>query len=176
MPAIWFGRPLLLLRLTAVGCFMILVVLTMSVLFGVARDMRRLAVGRALDSRGLTTMAEVGSATYDPDGGDPDGWTIDHVRFTTQSGEIVSAVIGHHGPPTAELQTHRLAVVYDPVRPAVVEPAGKYPGDAGSEGRLIQVVLGTLLAVGAIAGMVILTPRVPSLLLDQALGRHHRDD
>jgi len=41
---------------------------------------------RALQQRGVTTSATVLRSSYDPDGGDPNGWTTDTVQFRDTQG------------------------------------------------------------------------------------------
>jgi hypothetical protein len=74
---------------------------------------------RFVYSRGVTTTAAVLSYKYDPDRGDPDGWTTDRVAFTTHAGASVTAVVGHHSPREEKL-TRRMRVTYDPLHPDVV--------------------------------------------------------
>jgi len=72
-----------------------------------------------LDYRGIITDAKVLSYNYDPDGGDPGGWTRDHVSFMTRDGQTISATVGHHDPGT-ENTTGTIRVIYDPLHPRVV--------------------------------------------------------
>jgi hypothetical protein len=114
---------------------------------------------RHVYSRGVTTTASVLSYKYDPDGGDPGGWTTDRVAFTSNDGESVTAIIGHYNPGPEKL-TGRMHVTYDPVHPAVViaADADVSPTD-GSElwgGLLIAIptALGAIaLAVWSFAGL-----------------------
>ncbi len=75
-----------------------------------------------MEQRGVTTDAKVESYNYNPDGGDPGGWTTEDVAFVTREGVAVSATIGHHDPGT-ESTTRSIRVRYDPLHPDVVEAA-----------------------------------------------------
>lgn len=104
---------------------------------------------RPLYVRGVTTTATVRSYEYDPDGGDPGGWTTDRVQFTTRDGESISATVGHHDPGP-ERKTHHMRVRYDPLHPDVVlaADADVAPTD-GSEwaGGIFLAVPSTLATV-----------------------------
>lgn len=109
----------------------------------------------ALDKRGVTTTATVLSYSYDPDGGDPGGWTTDHVRFTTSSGAAVVATVGHHhtGPERA---SRVLDVTYDPRHTALVR-AARYLDDADDP---TNGVIGAVLATLVTAAAALLTTRI----------------
>jgi hypothetical protein len=111
----------------------------------------------AIDKRGLTTTATVLNYSYDPDGGDPDGWTIDRVRFVTAGGTTVVTTIGHHsaGP---EITSRRMAVSYDPQHPAVAR-AAHYDDQADDPwNAVIGAVMSLLIsAAGIFLGTRVLT-------------------
>lgn len=127
---------------------------------GAVGNLHALNQHRAIDKRGLTTTAAVLSYSYDPDGGDPDGWTTDRVRFTTASGETVVTTVGHHsaGP---ERTSRTMAVSYDPQHPAVAR-ASAYEDDAADPANVVVgVVLSLLISAAGIylATTVVTTPR-----------------
>lgn len=134
------------LRLTfafaAIGCAIFM-------LYGTVSDMITWRRHAALDSRGVTTTALVLSYHYDPDGGDPDGWTSDRVSFTTDTGRKVVTTVGHHSPGP-EQSTHLLSVTYDPQRPAVARPASFTDYDDDPATGALGGVLGLGLAAAAI--------------------------
>jgi hypothetical protein len=110
---------------------------------------------RVLDQRGVTTTATVLSYAYDPDGGDPGGWTTDRVGFTTASGAMVTATVGHHDPGP-ERVSRVLEVTYDPQHPTVAR-AARYSDDAGDP---VNAVIGAVFATLVTAGAAVLTSRV----------------
>jgi len=74
---------------------------------------------KPLTKSGVTTTASLRSYSYDPDGGDPGGWTTDQVSFVTRSGKRETATVGHHNPGT-EQTTGTLPITYAPQHPEVV--------------------------------------------------------
>lgn len=111
-----------------------------------ADDVRTLHAHRALDSRGLTTTATVLTSSYDPDGGDPNGWTTDQMRFTTAAGTVVTATLGHHGRG-GETAGNRQRVTYDPRDPSVARLSAYVDDDDDPTYALV----GAALAVGVTA-------------------------
>lgn len=115
---------------------------------GTVDDLHAWRQHSALDARGVTNTAAVLSYSYDPDGGDPDGWTTDDVRFITATGTTVTARIGHHSPGP-EQTTRKLLVTYDPQHPTVVRAAG-YDDDADEPlNAVVGAVVSLLVSVGA---------------------------
>lgn len=104
----------------------------------------------ALDVRGVSTKAKVLSYSYDPDGGDPDGWTTDKVAFVTDRGTTVVATVGHHAPGT-EQATRSVQVTYDPQQPTLVRVAN-YGDDADDPlNALVGAIMASVVSLGAIA-------------------------
>src|SRR5579872_2218806 len=66
-----------------------------------------------LATHGISAEATVLSASYDPSGGDPDGWTIERVVFSAGGPAPVYATLGHHGSNGAENKSI-VPVVFDP--------------------------------------------------------------
>jgi hypothetical protein len=69
---------------------------------GTVGDLRVWRQHSGLDQRGLTMTATLLGYFYNPEGGDPDGWTTDKVRFVTEAARVVVAIIGHHAPGPSE--------------------------------------------------------------------------
>lgn len=108
-----------------------------------------------LDKRGVTTTATLLSYSYDPDGGDPGGWTTDHVSFTTAVGATIVATVGHHDPGP-ERASRVIDVTYDPRHPTLVR-AARYMDDADDPAN---AVVGAVLATAGTAAAAFLTTRV----------------
>lgn len=98
------------------------------------------------------------SSTYDPGGGDPDGWTSEHVVFQPDSANSEYALLGHHGPNTGQGPGSKVSVVYDPRHPSNVALASElsaHRGDytaskfVGVGGVLLAVLLVVLAALSA---------------------------
>lgn len=105
---------------------------------------------RPLYSRGITTTATVLSYHYDPEGGDPGGWTTDRITFMTRQGESITATVGHHDPGT-ERTTHAIGVTYDPVHPDVVIAADANVAPTDGSEWYVGLVLAFPSAFGAAA-------------------------
>ena len=123
--------------------------------FGAIGDMKAWHQHGVLDKRGVTTTATVLSYAYDSDGGDPDGWTIDHVRFTTAAGSTVVTTVGHHAPGPERI-SRELAVTYDPQHPTLAR-AAHYLDDADDPAN---AVIGAVLSLLLTAAAGYLTTRV----------------
>jgi len=80
---------------------------------GVFKDARTLIRDEALNRLGQVASAHVDSASYSPDGGDPNGWTTDVLTYTTSTGDKATATTGHHGPAATE-KNGSLHIAYNP--------------------------------------------------------------
>jgi hypothetical protein len=104
---------------------------------------------RALDMRGVTTTATVLSYSYDAEGGDPGGWTTDHVRFATAGRGTVVATVGHHDPGP-ERFNRVIDVTYDPQHLNVVR-AAHFPDDADDPSNIVAGAMVAALVTTAAA-------------------------
>ncbi len=111
-----------------------------------------------LDKRGVTTAAVVLTYSYDPDGGDPGGWTTDRIRFTTGNGTVVLSTVGHHDPGREDA-SGRLAVTYDRQHPTLVRASG-YPEDVLDPA--IVAAFATLITVAALFAITRVVTRASS--------------
>ena len=98
----------------------------------------------ALRTHGITTQAIVLSVSYDPDGGDPNGWTALGVRFRDAAGRQRLATMGHHGPPDEHVG-RPIPVIYDSTDPALIDLVGDRQYMVASNDGLI---LGVGICVG----------------------------
>jgi hypothetical protein len=113
---------------------------------------------RTLERRGVTTTGEVLSAHFDPNGGDPNGWTSVHVRFTDLTGRRHIATVGHHDVATEHVGDP-FVIAYDPRNPSVADnPAD--PHYFADPGGLIIVLVFATLGVG-VAGLFFYFERRP---------------
>jgi hypothetical protein len=125
---------------------------------------------QALDQRGVLASATVVSHSYNPDGGDPDGWTTDWIRYVTATGTSIVAKIGHHDPGS-ETVSGTVQVMYDPQHPQWVRPAtsdGYEDGNGDTSSDFDLLVVGFALAVGATA--------LAATLFSRAATRRPRDE
>lgn len=76
----------------------------------------------ALSTRGVAVTAHVIDSHYDPGGGDPNGWTNDHVSFTDRSAQLIHVTVGHHNDNHVEQATGSMTIVYDPRQPTDAAP------------------------------------------------------
>lgn len=95
----------------------VFVVISLSLAALAASDAARAKQVRALTTHGVTITARVLSSHYDPDGGDPGGWTRDVVEFNTATG-TVQTTVGHHDTDQPERTSGQLVILYDPRQPA----------------------------------------------------------
>jgi hypothetical protein len=144
-------------RVPRLRVFAALVLIGFAVLIwsGTVADLRAWRQHSALDKRGVTTAATLVSYSYDPDGGDPGGWTTDQVSFRTTAGAAIVATVGHHDPGP-ERASRVIDVTYDPRHPTVVR-AARYVDDADDPGN---AVAGAILATLVTAAAASLTSRV----------------
>ena len=135
-----------MLLVAAAGALLALAVMMW---MGVIDDISRWRAHRGLDSRGVTVEARVDLYRYDPEGGDPDGWTSEMVTFSTPSGRSVQVKVGHHGPGV-EGSTRSLRVTYDP-KDLQVARAADYADDDDTCGNAIvgSAVAGLLTGLAA---------------------------
>lgn len=107
----------------------------------------------ALEVRGVEAQATILSYSYDPTGGDPNGWTSERIRFQPSPQETLFAKVGHHGPTLG--LGKRVVVVYDRDDPKVVRLASTLEGH-GDEYAVTQwvgitgIVFGALAAIGCL--------------------------
>lgn len=84
------------------------------------------SIYRALQHHGVIVSATVLHSTYDPSGGDPNGWTEDTIALEAR--QRLVTVVGHHGDNEAEERSGRLRVIYDRSDPARVMALATYRG------------------------------------------------
>lgn len=110
------GRPILVL-LSFVGLAIVLLGV-----MGVLQDRTETRRTEALQARGVMTAAEVLTAHFDANGGDPGGWTSVRARFTDAAGRGRSHVVtvGHHYEPT-EHSGEPIAIIYDSSQPGLAD-------------------------------------------------------
>ena len=78
------------------------------------------AVGRQDDlrRRGVVVAAQALTVHYDPDGGDPGGWTSIRAQFVDTRGYQRTVTVGHHDQAT-EAVGGTVDVLYDPMHPSI---------------------------------------------------------
>lgn len=130
---------------------MVLALLGALSLLGTVREATNTDDTRALQQRGVTTSATVLQSTYDPNGGDPDGWTTDTVQFGNASGRDNYAVVHHHGDNHVEQRTGTLGIIYDPSRPSIAMSTQEYANSTPGADLTVAVVITAILIIGAVA-------------------------
>jgi len=91
---------------------------------GVYRHRGDDAAYQARHDRGVRAQALVLSSHYDPNGGDPGGWTSEVVLIPTPEGRV-RAVVGHHYPEAASTP-NTVEVIYDPENPTNAQTVEDY--------------------------------------------------
>jgi hypothetical protein len=107
-----------------------------------------------LEMRGVPTQATILTSSYDPAGGDPNGWTSEEVVFRANGG-LAYAHLGHHGPNAGPASGASVEVVYDPRNPRTVALASELSSHRGdySVTRVVGfggVAIGILSAAAAL--------------------------
>jgi hypothetical protein len=112
--------------------------------------------GSALSTRGITTTARLVDSHYDPGGGDPAGWTTDHVSFTDRDGQVIRATVGHHDDDLVEKAAGSMTIVYDPLHPTDAAPtsSGLVSNDSSNIPTLIGAGLTAVLAIALLFGLM----------------------
>lgn len=144
----WRPRHGLLIAATLLGIVGILSIL------GTVRQASTSNDASILHQRGVATVAKVTQSSYDPGGGDPNGWTSDTVRFQDSAGRVTQVVVGHHGDNHVERNTGNFNIVYDTQHPSV----------AMSDQQFANATPGADLAIAAILTAVCLVAAVGLLL------------
>ena len=136
-----------LLLLTAVA-FTILAALGVHTCLGIYSENKHVA---ALRNDGVITRAVVLRTSYDPSGGDPNGWTSDVVSYVA-NGKQYKVTLGHHGANTSELKSSRLPVIYSDGSPRIVMSLAVWR-NATPRADLAVSITGTILSVVGVALM-----------------------
>jgi hypothetical protein len=135
-----------------------LVLVAMAVAVGSVRFLESAGRWHALEQRGVSAQATVLMSTYDPGGGDPNGWTSEEVVFQPSNANSEYARLGHHGPNTGQGRGSEVSVVYDPRHPsnvALLSELSAHRGDytasrfVGAGGFVLAALLVLLAALPA---------------------------
>ena len=104
---------------------------------------------RELQRYGIATSAHVLKSSYDPEGGDPNGWTTDTVEFRRSNGKTQQAVIGHHGEDIERI-SGVIKIVYDPDQPDVVMSAAQMKDASPNADLAVAIIFITLNILAAL--------------------------
>lgn len=105
----------------------------------------------ALQQRGAAMTANLLSSSYDPDGGDPDGWTTDTVQFRDQRGNVERAVVGHHGDDHTEQTSRTIPIVYEPAHPGNVMSAQQLETATPDADLAVGIAIATVVVLAGLA-------------------------
>jgi hypothetical protein len=108
----------------------------------------------ALSSRGVITTATVTTSSYDSGGGDPGGWTTDHVAYTDSSGQALTATVGHHYDDSQERASGQLKIIYDPAHPHTAMSVQDYESDSAAGYVVISIAAIVLFGLTAIGFLI----------------------
>jgi len=132
---------------------MVLALLSVLSILGALHQATKTHDTRALQQRGVTTSATVLRSSYDPDGGDPNGWTTDTVQFRDTQGRNNQADVGHHDNHV-EQGTRILPIIYDPHHPTVAVSAQEYANSTPALDLTAAVAITAVLVISALATLL----------------------
>jgi len=133
---------------------MVLALLSALSILGALHQATKTHDTRALQQRGVTTSATVLRSSYDPDGGDPNGWTTDTVQFRDTQGRNNQADVGHHGDNHVEQGTRTPPIIYDPHHPTVAVSAQEYANSTPALDLTAAVAITAVLVISALATLL----------------------